>query len=179
MISNLNHKHVIKHIENVESAIMYMQDQSQERVAYIVQEAVLGGTLFDFVKHTGPFSEDVCRYYFKQIIMGVHHIHSKGYSHRDLKTENIMLDLEYDAKIIDFGFASQCLGIDDRIENDSIWGTKEYMAPEMLLRKPFKGESTDVFALGCLLFILCIGTVPFHTASKDDRFYSHFTQYKK
>ena len=44
-------------------------------MAYIAQEPVLGGELEDYVEHSGSFSEDICRYYFKQLLSGLSHIH--------------------------------------------------------------------------------------------------------
>lgn len=48
-------------------------------------EYAAGGELFDFVAETGRFSEKVTRYYFIQIMSGIHHMHDKGYAHRDIK----------------------------------------------------------------------------------------------
>ena len=75
------------------------------QVAYIAQELVGGGELFDYVSRHGPFSEADCRYFFKQMLDGIHYIHSHGFSHRDLKLDNMMLDDNYDIKIVDYGFA--------------------------------------------------------------------------
>ena len=44
-----------------------------------------GGELFDYIAIAGPFSEKICRYYFKQMLGGIHFIHSKGLLHGDLK----------------------------------------------------------------------------------------------
>ena len=140
-------------------------------MAYIAQEPILGGLLFDFIKYSGKFNEKTCRHYLKQILLGVHHIHKNGYAHRDLKIENILFDLNYQAKIIDFGFSSPLKGSDDFDEDLVISGTKEFMAPEMLDGKSFQGEATDVFALGCILFIICTGHYPFESALKNDYFY--------
>ena len=65
VIANSNHKHIVKYFEHQESATMTLNDGTESRVAYIAEEAVLGGSLFDFVKHSGVFDENVCRYYFK------------------------------------------------------------------------------------------------------------------
>ena len=79
----------------------------------MVQEAVQGGDLFDYIAHTGCFSENVCRYFLKQMLKAVDHMHSKSYAHRDLKPENILIDDDFDIKLCDFGFATKDTGFLD------------------------------------------------------------------
>ena len=85
-----------------------------------------------------------------------------------MKLENILLDLKNDVKLIDFGFASVFKGADDIDENMIIAGTESFMAPEMLSGKQFQGDATDMFSLGCILFIMSTGRFPFKSAIKDD-----------
>jgi len=132
---------------------------------------ITGGELFDYIANTGAFDEPVCLFYFKQMLQGVHYIHSRGFSHRDLKPENILLDKNFNIKIVDFGFACPLQGRDGSGINHSLIGTPGYMAPEILLKKPYQGQSVDLFALGVILFAMRSGNAPFDSASKDDRFY--------
>jgi serine/threonine protein kinase len=68
-------------------------------------ELASGGELYDFLIHSGVFSENIARKLFIQLMAGILHCHSKGIAHRDLKLENILLDNNYNLKIADFGFA--------------------------------------------------------------------------
>ena len=147
------------------------KDGTSKNVAYIVQDLITGGELFDYVANSGPFSDKVCRYYFRQMLMGIHHLHCKGFSHRDLKPENILLDDNYQIKIVDFGFVSPIQGTDNSGFNATIVGTRGYMAPELLRGNTYQGTVVDLFALGVILFIMKAGHPPFSCARDEDRHY--------
>merc|ERR1712038_638942 len=167
----LDHKHIVKYYQFEEKSTWNKKSGEQVPVAYIAQEPVLGGELFDYVANTGAFSESICRYYFKQMLMGLHYLHSQGFSHRDLKPENILLDKNYDIKIVDFGFACPLEGRDGSGFNRSVIGTPGYMAPEILDKTPYQGQVVDLFACGVILFIMLTQHPPFATASSDDMYY--------
>ncbi len=169
--TQLDHKHVVKYFEFKENAIWHKKSGQQVQVAYIAQEMIPGGELFDYVANSGPFSEEICRYFFKQMLQGIHYIHSKGFSHRDLKPENILLNKIYDVKIVDFGFACPLEGRDGSGTNRSVIGTPGYMAPEILKKQPYQGQVVDLFALGVILFILYSGHPPFTMANEEDTYY--------
>lgn len=72
-----------------------------------------GSDLFSYISSTGAFSESICRYFFKQMLSGINHIHEKGLSHRDLRMENILIDLaNASVKIAEFGFSAPVEGRD-------------------------------------------------------------------
>lgn len=167
----LNHPALVKHFNIKSDAIYNHKDGRQTKVAYIAQELISGGELFDFVANTGAFSPTICRYYFKQILMGLHYLHSNGICHRDLKPENILLDKDYNVKIIDFGFATELEGREKDGYCRSMVGTTSYMAPEILNKQSYQGHVVDIFALGVILFILYAQHPPFSLASTSDSFY--------
>jgi serine/threonine protein kinase len=80
--------------------------------ARLVMELVDGGNLFDYVRQ-GKLSSGIARFIFKQVLTGVGSIHCKGFAHRDVKLENILIDGQLDlknssqwVKLTDFGFAT-------------------------------------------------------------------------
>ena len=152
---------------------MHKRDGSEKRVAYIVQELIPCGELFDYIKNCGSFSEPLARYYFKQMFSGLLHIYTRGFSHRDLKPENILLDANYNIKIVDFGFACKISGRDGTGFNNSTVGTPGYMAPEIIERKRYQGHVADIFSLGVILFCLVVGYPPFEYAMEDDPYYKY------
>ena len=78
-----------------------------------------------------------------------------------MKPENVVLDSDFNAKIVDFGFAARLEGRDGSGFNKTFKGTLAYMAPEILEKKPYQGNVVDLFALGCLLFVMRSGSMPF------------------
>ncbi len=110
--SSLDHNNIVKYYEYKASANKVGRNGNSKDVAYIVQELITGGELFDYVANAGAFKEAECKYFFKQMLKGLDHIHSNGFSHRDLKPENILLSANFDIKIVDFGFIKELEGND-------------------------------------------------------------------
>ena len=169
--TQLNHENVVRYHDFKEDATLNKASGATKNVAYIVQEMITGGELFDYIANTGAFTEEVCKYFFKQMLQGIHYIHSRGFSHRDLKPENILLDKNFNVKIVDFGFACPLEGRDGSGINRSQIGTPGYMAPEIIAKQPYQGQVVDIFALGVILFIMRSGHPPFSQASEEDRYY--------
>ena len=151
------------------------EDGRKKRVAYIAQEPIMGGELFAHIYHTGVFTEEQCRYFFKQIVSGIGFMHRSGFSHRDLKPENIVLDHKFNCKVVDFGVAASLEGRDGEGFQRTFRGTLAYMAPEILNREPYQGDAVDLFALGCILFVMRSGAMPFdQKAQSNDEIYKFF-----
>jgi len=147
------------------------EDGTEKPVAYIAMEPILGGELFDYVANSGAFEDKFCRHFFKQMLMGLHYLHSKGNAHRDLKPENVMLDNTGNIKIIDFGFTCNIAGRNGSGMNQTGVGTPGYMAPEILMKQAYQSNVVDLFALGVILFIMKAGHPPFSLAKEDDTYY--------
>lgn len=106
----------------------------------------------------------------KQVINGVKGLHKAGFSHNDVKLENVFISEDGKLKLGDFGLTS---AKDKLISN--VIGTQSYMAPEMYFAKthPCNAKSTDIFSLGVLLFILAFGAPPFHRAKVSDEYFRY------
>ena len=88
-----------------------------------------------------------------------------GITHRDLKTENLMLDHNSHLKVIDYGLATT------KITTNSLKGTPGYAPFEVLNNSKYTGSCVDMFAAGVILFNMVTGLPPFMKASPQDPFY--------
>uniref|UniRef100_A0A8C5N1S2 Serine/threonine-protein kinase H1 n=1 Tax=Leptobrachium leishanense TaxID=445787 RepID=A0A8C5N1S2_9ANUR len=152
VLRRVRHTNIIQLIEVFET---------QERV-YMVMELATGGELFDRIIAKGSFTERDATRVLQMVLEGVKYLHTLGITHRDLKPENLLYyHPGTDSKIMitDFGLASARKKGDDCLMKTTC-GTPEYIAPEILVRKPYT-NSVDMWALGVISYILLSGTMPF------------------
>lgn len=169
-MDKFKHENIISQFEYGKDTYVKDSGKSKE-VNYIILELALGGELFDFIAHTGAFSENLARYFFKQFLAGLDHCHSQGFAHRDLKPENLLLDANFNLKLADFGFAGPVEGRDGSGYLKTKLGTLNYMSPEIHLKQPYLPKSIDLFAASIILFIMVAQHPPFTTAQPNDPFY--------
>ena len=123
-----HNSNVIKLIDNDQA--LYIKQNKSKLVNYLVFELASGGELFEMISKTGRFDENLGRYYFRKMVGAVDYCHKQGVTHRDLKLENMMLDQNWDLKLIDFGLAAPTQGRDGSGLLKSTVGTYGFMAPE-------------------------------------------------
>lgn len=130
---------------------------------YLVLEIVTGGELFDKIVAAKRFDEPTARKYFHQLISGIHYCHSQGIAHRDLKPENLLLDANDTLKISDFGLSNLQRGGADGQGTllQTVCGTPNYVAPEVLKERGYNGITADVWSCGVVLFVMLAGFLPF------------------
>nr|XP_684726.6 death-associated protein kinase 2 [Danio rerio] len=149
--------------------IIAMHDLYENRTdVTLVLELVSGGELFDFLAQKESLCEEEATEFIKQILNGVQYLHSKKIAHFDLKPENIML-LDNNVqlpriKLIDFGLAHR---IKDGVEFKNIFGTPEFVAPEIVNYEPL-GLEADMWSIGVITYILLSGASPFLGDSKQE-----------
>ena len=132
-------------------------------------EYISGGNLQSFVKKRRKLCEKTAKILFRQIIQGIKYIHSRGIVHRDIKLENILLDLNNIVKICDFGVGR--LIKPNTILKDQC-GTPVYMAPEIIKGEGYHGFPVDIWSAGVALYIMLSGNLPFNKDKEHDLEYS-------
>ncbi|ELW46917.1 Serine/threonine-protein kinase H2 [Tupaia chinensis] len=145
---------------------------SQDRV-YMVMELATGGELFDRLIAQGSFTERDAVRILQMVTDGIRYLHALRITHRDLKPENLLYyhpGAESKILITDFGLAYSGNKNGDWTMK-TFCGTPEYIAPEILLRKPYT-SAVDMWALGVITYVLLSGVLPF-----DDE--SHARLYRK
>ena len=134
---------------------------------YIVMEYLKGGDFFTYLELKNfKISEDRAREIAHQIATSIYYLHSFGIAHRDLKPENIlMVDGSGDSqiKLVDFGL-SKTFGPGETCCEP--FGTLCYVAPEILLQKPYH-KSVDCWSFGIIIYLMLSRHLPFD--SNDDK----------
>ena len=124
----------------------------------IVMEYICAGDLLSYIRKRSKLTEQIAKFIFKQIILSLQFIHSHNIVHRDIKLDNILIDLNNNIKICDFGVSKRIVNNDKMFEQ---CGTPAYIAPEILKNKGYEGFSVDIWSCGVVLYAMLSGTVPF------------------
>lgn len=167
---------------------------ADDQTVYVVLPFCPNGDLFAYVEERGGLPQPTAFAYFQQIIHGVEALHARGIAHHDMSLENIMLDADWCAVIIDFGMAVKttpaqrsflapprnagnyfAVPLRARRGWPCRCGKLLYMAPELYEpRAPFDVFAADVWACGIILFLLLTGMPPYDPATgptpADQRF---------
>eukprot|EP00759_Apiculatamorpha_spiralis_P037264 PhF_6_TR37184/c2_g2_i1/m.54776 len=159
---------VLKH-ENIVQLREVLQTANH---IYLVLELVTGGELFDRIVAAKRFDEATARRYFQQLIMGTYYCHMQGIAHRDLKPENLLLDGNDNLKISDFGLSNLQRGGPQGNGTllQTVCGTPNYVAPEVLKEKGYNGMMADVWSCGVILFVMLAGYLPFDDPNMNHLF---------
>lgn len=147
--------------------------QDEEKLYFGLSYAC-NGELLDHIKHLGKFDVECAKFYSAEIITALEYLHSLSIIHRDMKPENILLDANMHIQITDFGSAKilmpEELSCSETVPDDvdqcktsrrhSFVGTAQYVSPEVL-NSNYSCFSSDLWALGCIIYQFLTGNHPF------------------
>lgn len=152
----IRHPNIVQLLEVVETEHRY----------YLITELAAGGDLMDYICYRKKLGEVEVRKFIRQTVSAVHYLHQGGILHRDLKVENLLLDDDYNIKIIDFGLSNTVLApsSDDSHTTREFLktqcGSPAYAAPEILGHKPY-GPEVDVWSIGVNMYAMLTGKLPY------------------
>ena len=114
------------------------------------------------------FSEAKAKFYIAEILIALKDLHRRNIIYRDLKPDNVVIDNDGHAKLIDFGMAKSNIS-DVQKGAKTFCGSVKYLAPEML-KKVGHGQALDWYLLGVLLYEMLVGITPYYSNNKDELF---------
>ncbi|XP_043925755.1 testis-specific serine/threonine-protein kinase 1-like [Protopterus annectens] len=154
----VNHKNIVK---------TYRTFVNSNGKIYIVMELAIHGNLREYIKFTGSLLENVAQKMFHQLTMAIKYCHDINIVHRDLKCENLLLDINYNIKLSDFGLSRYCV-CDEKgtaFLCETFCGTASYTAPEVLQHIPYQPKTSDIWSMGIILFVMVCGYKPYDASN--------------
>jgi len=139
--------------------------QTPEHVCFVMEYAC-GGDLMMHI-HNDVFTEPRSVFYAACVVLGLQYLHEHKIVYRDLKLDNLLLDMEGFVKIADFGLCKEGMGHGDR--TSTFCGTPEFLAPEVLTETSYT-RAVDWWGLGVLIFEMLVGESPFPGDDEEEVF---------
>jgi len=140
---------------------------------YIAMEYLSGGQVL--ARDAGPRPVRFALRIAREIGLALHYAHAKGFVHRDVKPDNILLREDTSSALTDFGIARANDSATRMTRTGAVVGTPHYMSPEQARGRPLDGRA-DLYSLGIVLYELLVGRVPYHADDSLAVGIMHITQ---
>lgn len=164
LVEALQHEMMLLKELHHENIVTYLGSSSDDNYLNIFLEYVPGGSLNTMLTNYGPFEEPLIRNFTRQILIGLSYLHSKNIIHRDIKGANILIDVNGEVKISDFGISKK-LTAANMDKRASLQGSVYWMAPE-IVKQIATTEKADIWSVGCLVVEMFTGKHPFPNFSQ-------------
>lgn len=172
-VAMLKHEYVVGSDLDHENCIQVYEFDVARGVPFVAIEYFRSLNLKQWIREPSANREWLPQI-IEQSAKGIIHLHSKGWIHRDLKPDNLLVNDAGKVKLIDFAIAqkekkglSRLLG-----GRGTVAGTRSYMSPEQIRNEPLDCRA-DIYSFGCLIFEIVSGKLPYTGASSDDLLQRH------
>ncbi|TDU05157.1 serine/threonine protein kinase [Streptomyces sp. 846.5] len=171
-VARLNHPNIVSVFDSGEDV-----NEDGAHAPFIVMEYIEGGSLSsvlrDDIAAHGAMPTDKALKITGDVLAALGASHEQGLVHRDIKPANVMLTRRNTVKVMDFGIArAMQSGVTSMTQTGMVVGTPQYLSPEQALGKAVDARS-DLYSVGCLLFELLTGRLPFESDTALGMAYQH------
>ncbi|EXJ87046.1 CAMKK/CAMKK-META protein kinase [Capronia epimyces CBS 606.96] len=156
IMKKLNHPNLVSLIE--------VLDDPTEDSLYMVMEMCKKGVVMrvGLEERADPYPDHICRYWFRDLILGIEYLHAQGVVHRDIKPDNCLVTDDDVLKIVDFG-VSEMFAKDSEMLTAKSAGSPAFLPPELCVARhgDVSGRAADIWSMGVTLYCLKYGRIPF------------------
>ena len=138
--------------------VKYLKNESY---IFFINEYIKGKELWDVIRDIGLLNKEQTQFYIASMLLAINHLHKKKIIYRDIKPENVMVNVKGYIKIIDFGTVKE---IEDR--TSTVIGTSHYMAPEITKGEGYSFE-VDIWSIAICMYEFFCGKLPFGEELED------------
>ncbi|KAL7946187.1 kinase-like protein [Trichoderma barbatum] len=159
IMKKLNHPNLAQLIE--------VLDDPDEDSLYIVMEMCKKGVIMKvgLGEQATPYPDEECRFWFRDLILGIEYLHAQGVIHRDIKPDNLLLSEDDVLKVVDFG-VSEMFEKSNNMRTAKSAGSPAFLPPELCSKHDkVSGTAADIWSMGVTLYCLKYGRIPFNKES--------------